>query len=179
MSETMGGMSVLETNPHLAHYIFKLIQSSSTLQPRAAQTAGGQHPLSVSSSGESDEEDDADTPDHPHADGASLSSTDDDGKALSTSLGSSSSANGLRALPSGPSREEREELVRKIISLLDNEQEEDIKDLLREPMGELGKVCNAARRYYSHASQADSPRTSFSWTRSALTACIVIEVGLG
>lgn len=154
MIETMGttpSPSVLETNPHLAHYIFKLVQTNASLQPRTASTTTGQHPLSVSSSGESDDEDDADNQDTAHADGASSTSTDDEAKAPSASSVSSSTlapnANGNRGPPPGPSREEREELVRKVIALLDNEQEEDVKDLLRDPMGELGKVCHAARPY--------------------------------
>ncbi|CAK9781819.1 hypothetical protein CC85DRAFT_281423 [Cutaneotrichosporon oleaginosum] len=129
----MPDASVLETNPHLAHYVFKLVQTNAALQPRAQPTAGGQHPLSVSSSGESDEEDDA-ANDDAHNDAASA-----DESKLSTSSGSGSSAIANGRPPVVPTREEREELVRKIITLLDNEEEEDIKDLLREPMGELGK----------------------------------------
>lgn len=137
----MPDTSVLETNPHLAHYVFKLVQNNATLQPRAPPTAGGQHPLSVSSSGESDEEDDS-----AHEDGLHDAASTDESK-LSTSSGSGSSALANGRAPVIPSREDREELVRKIIALLDNEQEEDIKDLLREPMGELGKV----RHTFAHS----------------------------
>ncbi|GMK56033.1 hypothetical protein CspeluHIS016_0210890 [Cutaneotrichosporon spelunceum] len=154
----MSDTSVLETSPHLAHYVFKLVQNNATLQPRAVPVTGGQHPLSVSSSGESDEEDDA---------------TSVDGSKLSTSSSSGSSLPNGRA-PIVPSREEREELVRKIIALLDNDQEEDIKGLLREPMGELGKddflmdqVClDCMHRHRDDVSGVPYQPGSFTPTRS-------------
>lgn len=130
----LAGPSVLDTSPHLGNYIFKLVLSNA---PRAAS---GQHPLSVSSSGGSDDSDEADDDDDKqHARSESgTSSTDEDGQLKAP--------NGRRNA-GGPSREDREELVRKVISLLDNEQEEDVKDLLREPMGELGKVGRAAHSH--------------------------------
>ncbi len=39
---------------------------------------------------------------------------------------------------------DREGLVRKIVELLDNEEEEEVKDLLRPHMGELGKVSTSS-----------------------------------
>lgn len=141
--------SALETNPHLAQYIFKLVLSNAQLTAAAAAgTSGrhmsGQHPLSVSSSGESDDEDenDADEERFQHSSNDDASSADEDGS-TSGSSNQDKSSNGHRRpppLPLGPSREEREELVRKVIDLLDNEQEEDVKDLLRTHMGEMGNV---------------------------------------
>lgn len=132
--------SVLDTSPHLAHYVFKLLLSN---QPQAQSrstlaVAPGQHPLSVSSSGESDEDED-----EPHD---AASRTESSTSADESQSSSSTKANGaqLPQASSGPSREEREALVLRIIDLLDNEQEEDVKDLLREPMGEFGKVSRAS-----------------------------------
>lgn len=135
-SKPIGDPSVLDTNPHLAHYLFKMLVTSV-----ATRNASGQHPLSVSSSGESDSDDD----DHRHhTDGHSehneaASSADEDGQPKPPR--SNTSSNGNR--PTGPTREEKEDIVRKIIDLLDNEQEEDVKDLLRSPMGDLGKVSGS------------------------------------
>jgi len=149
--------SVLETNPHLAHYIFKLVLSNAQLSAAAARsTSGGQHPLSVSSSGESDDdESDNENGDDDARDSESVSvptieadgSSTDDGDSSTGSAGKGPSNGHTRRpppLPLGPSREEREELTRKIIELLDNDQEEDVKEVLRAHMGELGKVSPIA-----------------------------------
>lgn len=137
------GKSVLDTSPHLAHYVFKLLLNN---QPQAvsrnnllatpSSLSAGHHPLSVSSSGESDEEEDDNDDDSHDTSSHTASSVTSGDESLS-----SRKSNGTQVPAStGPSREEREALVLKIIDLLDNEQEEDVKDLLREPMGEFGKV---------------------------------------
>lgn len=143
--------SVLETNPHLAHYIFKLVLSN---QSTSRAPSGTQHPLSVSSSGESDDEDDNNGGEG--AESTTTASTTEPSDTASSADESdatklrNNTSNGRPPPPvtTGPSREEREELVRKIIDLLDNDQEEDVKDLLRGPMGELGKV---RRRKHGHS----------------------------
>jgi hypothetical protein len=154
-----GGDSVLESNPHLAHYIFKLVLSNAQLTAAAAtggiaaRHSSGQHPLSFSSSGESDDDDDDDDDDEEAGSLAILSAHDTDGSSTdgdsSTSSGKGpSNGHARRAAPPplGPSREEREELTRKVIELLDNDQEEDVKDVLRAHMGEMGKVSRDADR---------------------------------
>lgn len=147
-SKSGGDQSVLDTNPHLAHYVFKMLVTSVV-----TRNASGQHPLSVSSSGESDSDDD----DHHHTDGHSehnetVSSADEDGQPKPPR--SNTSSNGNRTV--GPTREEKEDIVRKIIELLDNEQEEDVKDLLRSPMGDLGKVSTQpGLPYCSKPAQTD------------------------
>lgn len=141
MASKLGGdQSVLETNPHLAHYVFKMLVTSVA----TTRAASGQHPLSVSSSGESD----SDEEDNHHGEGGSehldpTSSADEDGRPRAPR--SNTSSTGART--TGPTREEKEDIVRKIIDLLDNEQEEDIKDLLRGPMGDLGKVSADAHTW--------------------------------
>ncbi|KAL1407490.1 hypothetical protein Q8F55_006923 [Vanrija albida] len=165
--------SVLETNPHLAHYIFKLVLSN---QATSRAPSGTQHPLSVSSSGESDDEDDGgaeSTTTASTTEPSDTASSADEGDA--TKLRNSSS-NGRPPPPAttGPSREEREELVRKVIDLLDNDQEEDIKDLLRGPMGELGKdnfimdqVClDCMHRHRDDVSGLPYQEGSFTPTRA-------------
>jgi hypothetical protein len=158
------GPSVLDTNPHLAHYIFKLVLSNAQLTAAAAGSGVAprgslQHPLSVSSSGESD--DDSDDSDDENEAPADLSSTDGD-----SSTGSSDKANAHkhRSQPPalGPSREDREELTRKVISLLDNDQEEDVKDVLRAHMGEMGKVSHTTRVTRSHCTGRHSHGPSVS-----------------
>ncbi|KAK1922724.1 hypothetical protein DB88DRAFT_466843 [Papiliotrema laurentii] len=107
--------------PHLAHYIFNLLSSSLTSPPRAAPA----HPLSVSSSGESDGSDeDQDATPREESEQAGLEQKTP--KKSSTSQGP-------------PTAADREGLVRKIVQLLDNEEEEQVKDILKPYMGELAK----------------------------------------
>jgi hypothetical protein len=107
--------SVLGTYPHLGHYIYNLLQSVASSPPRGA-VGLGTHPLSVSSSEESDGSDEElggggqKTP---------KKRITEDGK-------------------SGPG--DREGLVRDIVELLDNEEEEQVKERLRPYMGDLAKV---------------------------------------
>ena len=102
--------SVLTTYPHLGHYIFNLLQSIQASPPRA----GSQHPLSVSSSG-SDDEGDAGGQD-------------------------SEQRTPRKAGHTAGDNVDKEGLVRRIVVLLDNEQEEEVKDILKPHMGDLAKV---------------------------------------
>ncbi|KAL7421040.1 hypothetical protein Q5752_003924 [Cryptotrichosporon argae] len=130
--------SVTETHPHVAHYVLSLLQTSHSSPPR-------HHPLSVSSSGESDDEERGE-------DGAGLSAA------------------------------EKEVLVRQVIEMLDNEQEEEVKELLKAHMGELGsdeilmdQVClDCMHRhrddasgvpFATHLTPTRAPRRPFTPTR--------------
>ncbi|TXT09125.1 hypothetical protein VHUM_02599 [Vanrija humicola] len=156
--------SVLETNPHLSHYVFKLVLSN---QSASRAPSGTQHPLSVSSSGESDDDDDGGGEEP--SDTASSADESDAAKPRNNT----SNGRPTPAVVPGPSREEREELVRKIIDLLDNDQEEDVKDLLRGAMGELGKdnfimdqVClDCMHRHRDDVSGVPYQEGSFTPTR--------------
>lgn len=105
---------VLATYPHLAHYIFNLLNL-------VQQPAVPQHPLSVSSSGESDGSDE-DTPETSESAGKGVGGSGETGKS------------------SGRGAVDKEALVRKVVELLDNEEEEEVKDLLKTKIGDLGKV---------------------------------------
>ena len=107
-------MTILNTYPHLGHYIHTIIASAQVSPPRGPSGTGPgphqqQHPLSVSSSGESDDED---------------------------------SDKGKEAVKKQDARNavDRDALVKQIVDLLDNEEEEQVKDLLRPYLGDLGKV---------------------------------------
>lgn len=112
-------MTILNTYPHLGHYIHTIIASAQVSPPRGPSGTGAgtgtgtgaqqQHPLSVSSSGESDDED------------------SDKGK---EEVKKQDARNAV----------DRDALVKQIVDLLDNEEEEQVKDLLKPFMGELGKV---------------------------------------
>lgn len=115
--------SVMTSYPHLAHYIFNLLATSLASPPRAAPA----HPLSVSSSGESDGSDED----------AGPSSADDQAlehqtpRKKTTVPASTSGAVGSA---------DKERLVRQIVQLLDKEEEEEIKEVLRPYLGDLAKV---------------------------------------
>ena len=102
--------SVLTSYPHLGHYIFNLLQSIQTSPPRSAL----QHPLSVSSSGSDDE----------------LGASEGDFEQKTPQRHRERKSNGV----------DRDGLVRKIVELLDNEEEDEVKNLLRPHMGDLAKV---------------------------------------
>lgn len=115
-------MTIQNTYPHLGHYIHTIIASAQISPPRGGASGtqisslGGsstalhqQHPLSVSSSGESDDED-------------SDKGTEETNK--------QEAKNAI----------DRDSLVKQIVDLLDNEEEEQVKELLKPFMGELGKV---------------------------------------
>ncbi|KAK4689359.1 hypothetical protein P7C73_g739, partial [Tremellales sp. Uapishka_1] len=105
--------SVATLFPHLTHYITNLLQSIQT----SPNLHVAQHPLSVSSSGESDGSD----------------SDGDHGVAVGQRTPQVGTA------PKEIAAVDRDGLVRKIVELLDNEEEEAVKDLLRPKMGELAK----------------------------------------
>ncbi|WVQ63721.1 uncharacterized protein L199_001874 [Kwoniella botswanensis] len=120
------------TYPHLAHYIFGLLQNVNISPTKpATSSATGQHPLSVSSSGESDEDD---SPSPPLI--TSTSSTDDINPTLQTPKKQTTSRS---ETVGGISGAERDGLVKKIVELLDNEDEEKVKDVLKPFMGDLAK----------------------------------------
>ncbi|WVQ93047.1 hypothetical protein IAU59_000111 [Kwoniella sp. CBS 9459] len=137
---------VLATYPHLAHYIFSLLQNVqfSPTKPggqSASSSSSTQHPLSMSSSGESDDEDENSPPLSQSRDGSTRSDM-------------ASSASETEDLPAGqqtPKKQkylkteggvsgvERDNLVKQIVDLLDNEEEEKVKEVLKPHMGELAK----------------------------------------
>lgn len=126
---------VLAAYPHLAHYIFNLLASVTQSPPRANQNPH-QHPLSVSSSGESDGSDEDDTQvlkpsTHDSASDPPFPTSEDDQPKDTPQRNVSGGA--INA-------SDREALVRRVIDLLDNEEEEAVKDLLKPHMGDLGKV---------------------------------------
>lgn len=107
-------MTILNTYPHLGHYIHTIIASAQVSPPRGVSGTGPgaqqqQHPLSVSSSGESDDED--------------SDKGKDEGKKQDV-------RNAV----------DRDSLVKQIVDLLDNEEEEQVKDLLKPYLGDMGKV---------------------------------------
>ena len=101
---------ILTIYPHLGHYIYNLLASVQTSPSRLG--SAGQHPLSVSSSG-----------------------SDDDSLQVAQMTPQKQ-----RDAPKSRTIVDKEALVRKIAGLLDNEEEEEVKGLLRPHMGSLGKV---------------------------------------
>nr|XP_019049786.1 hypothetical protein I302_00205 [Kwoniella bestiolae CBS 10118]OCF28716.1 hypothetical protein I302_00205 [Kwoniella bestiolae CBS 10118] len=123
------------TYPHLAHYIFGLLQNvniSPTKHTTSSST--GQHPLSVSSSGESDEE--SPSPPLTTPSTTSVSSFEGNNTTLQTPKRQAGSRSEIVGRVSGV---ERDNLVKKIVELLDNEEEEKVKDVLKPFMGDLAK----------------------------------------
>lgn len=117
--------SVLGSHPHLGHYIFNLLATASSSPPRGNGSAlgSGQHPLSVSSSGESDDEDDSGQ----RVDGDAVDRTPQKNRSATTNRFSVAIG-------------DKEDLVQRIVDLLDNEEEEKVKELLKPYLGELAKV---------------------------------------
>lgn len=104
--------SVLIAYPHLGHYIFNLLASIQASPSRGAT----QHPLSVSSSGSDDEVD----------------ASEAEFEQKTPKRNGERKSNGL----------DRDGLVRRMVDLLDNEEEDEVKDLLKPHMGHLAKVIN-------------------------------------
>ncbi|KIR63819.1 hypothetical protein I314_03225 [Cryptococcus bacillisporus CA1873] len=131
--------TTLTTHPHLAHYIHSLLNNVHFPPPRSALS---QHPLSVYSSGGSN---DSDSDDEHHGNVSNVSQSGSEAASTSGASGvtKSSQEGGLAKSDDGSSRKattaEKEELVKKIVELLDNDQEEEIKGTLKPYMGELGK----------------------------------------
>ena len=121
--------SVLSSYPHLAHYIYGLL---TTVQSTSPPKVSAQHPLSVSSSGESDDEGDNDD-DRPGS--GQQTPKRRTGRPLN-----GTAAGGAGAGVGGPSTADKEALVKTVVELLDNEEEEQVKEVLRPYLGELGKV---------------------------------------
>lgn len=106
-------MTILSEYPHLGHYVYNLLATAQiSTSPPKAQT-GSQHPLSVSSSGESDEEDEG---------------------------GKEKGQGGEGKKPDGIDQADKDSVVKRIVELLDNEEEEEVKEVLKPYMGDLAKV---------------------------------------
>ncbi|WVO17660.1 hypothetical protein L204_105357 [Cryptococcus depauperatus] len=123
--------TVLSSHPHLGHYIFSLLNNAHFPPPRSTL---GQHPLSVSSSGESDGEESDEDQDQGNVSQSGSEAASATSTASNATKASQDEGSGKRL-----TLVEKEELVRKIVDLLDNEQEEEVKVTLRPYMGELGK----------------------------------------
>ena len=106
--------SVLSAYPHLGHYIFNLLANLPSPSRAPSQT---HHPLSVSSSSESDDDEPA------------TKTLDNEHKTPQKAEG-----------PSVGSTSEKEGLVRRVVELLDREDEDGVKMALQGVLGELGKV---------------------------------------
>ena len=141
-------------HPHLAHYVATLL--ASVHQPSPPR----QHPLSVSSSGESDE----DTPpggrsrdeaaengsgngngngdDAASATGNADAKSDSGASAVTSVSTAASSSSGDRKVSGAEKHKEVDKaaLVRQIVELLDNEEEEKVKDVLKPLLGDLANV---------------------------------------
>lgn len=109
-------MTILTEYPHLAHYVYNLLASAHIGTSPPKGPAGSQHPLSVSSSGESD---------------------DEDGEGGSKGQGEAGKKQ------EGVDQAEKDTVVKRIVELLDNEEEEEVKDVLKPYMGELAKVSHS------------------------------------
>jgi hypothetical protein len=156
-SKAMHSPAVTTTYPHLAHYIFNLLANIQLSPPHGA------HPLSVSSSGESDGSDD-----EAEVDLRRLRIEGQDGQRTPQRKQNKSTGHAEVGTV------DREALVRSIVQLLDNEQEEEVKDVLRPYMGDMGKV---SMDLYTVA-MLIKPRMRSSWTRFASIACIAAEVNI-
>lgn len=130
-------MTILSEYPHLGHYVYGLIANSHNSPPRTnglgTNGSGLQHPLSVSSSGESDDEDENDG-DEVNGTGKGAKKEKQDAK----------------------DQVDRDSVVKRIVELLDNEEEEEIKELLKPYMGDLAKVSEQ-HRARSVSMEADQP----------------------
>ena len=126
-------MTILTEYPHLGHYVYGLIANAHNSPPRTnglgANGSGLQHPLSVSSSGESDDEED-----------------DDDDQAKKDLKKKKEDAG---------DQGDRDFVVKRIVELLDNDEEEEIKELLKPYMGDLAKVSHLIHAYHTDADRQD------------------------
>jgi hypothetical protein len=136
---TPNNPSVLTTYPHLGHYIYNLLQSLNSSPPRNT-LSGSHHPLSVSSSGESDGE------------------RSEEEVELN---GGSKQKSSKSAKPTSSEGGDKDELVRDIVGLLDNEEEEEVKERLKPYMGALAKVCvRPALAFIAHTCSGRDPHGS-------------------
>lgn len=134
--------SVISTHPHLAYYVFNLLSTYIASPPRAAPV----HPLSVSSSGESDGSDEDEAGDTNGKEVPPEHQTPKKGRFSGTA---------------GPPPIDKEALVRQIVDLLDNEEEEQVKDVLKPYMGELAKVGSTLQRAIIICRASLTNRTKF------------------
>ncbi|ODN75768.1 hypothetical protein L202_05777 [Cryptococcus amylolentus CBS 6039] len=134
--------NVLSAHPHLGHYIFSLLNKAYFPPPRSAVGDGKpekekeKHPLSHSSGGSDDGSDDGAnaSADMDNEDGDVSQSESEAASQTSTATKSSEEGGSKKATSA-----EKEELVKRIVDLLDNEQEDELKVVLKPYMGELGK----------------------------------------
>lgn len=119
-------LPVVVEYPHLAHYVFSLLSTSQTSPPSGAPA----HPLSVSSSGESD------------GSGSDEEATQGQESRWAEQQTPKKSRKQDGEV-NGSTGVDKEGLVRSIVECLDNEEEEQVKDLLRPFMGDLAKVRTA------------------------------------
>lgn len=131
-SSAAGMSSVITSYPHLAHYVFNLLATSVASPPRAAPV----HPLSVSSSGESDGSDED----------AGPSDESEPGLEHQTPRKKVTAP----AASAGVGHADRDRLVRQIVQLLDQEEEEQVKEVLRPYLGDLAKVSSSSLRTHVH-----------------------------
>ena len=119
---TVAAPSVLAAYPHLGHYIYNLLSAAAS-PPRATTLAAApsHHPLSVSSSGESSASDEDE------------SGGDKDDEEVRQKTPKKQTTDGAQGV-------NKDALVKQIVRLLDDEEEEEVKDLLRPHMGDSGKV---------------------------------------
>lgn len=137
--------SALVEYPHLGHYLFLLLSTSQGSPPR------GQHPLSVSSSGESDGSDNED------ATGTTDAGAEQKTPRRVPMLRTVSSTIRIGAI-------DKDAFVRKVVEMLDNAEEEEVKEMLKPHMGTHALVSVQIR---STRLQLIYPRTSCSWMRFA------------
>ncbi|ORY24204.1 hypothetical protein BCR39DRAFT_590677 [Naematelia encephala] len=123
-----GSTSVLATHPHLGHYIFNLLNSLQSSPPRP----GNQHPLSVSSSGGSEGSDD-----EPSGLGTGEESETGEDNEQKTPKKKRIVSSGSHR--SGVNGMDKDDIVRKVVDLLDKEEEDAVKETLKPFMGDLGK----------------------------------------
>jgi hypothetical protein len=149
------GVAPLGTNwPHLSHYLNQLIQSTSQISGATHSTTllqPPQHPLSVSSSGsDGSDSDDANEKDvRKEEDPAKVAEgskeVDDSGVRSDSGEKTLSLEQISRKTIGGPSID-KEELLRRVVDLLDNEREEEVKPLLKEKLPGLEKVRLQSRK---------------------------------
>ncbi|KAH8083689.1 hypothetical protein HD553DRAFT_273093 [Filobasidium floriforme] len=158
--------------PHLSHYIASLLQIAQQENAQAQRTKVAKHPLSVSSASsdvhdnDNDNEDEAEDGHAEKTQGRSRESTSSSSPPSVDISGSEGEGEEHEREPSA----QREELIRKVVDLLGNEKEEEVKAVVKERLGVLGndesyidQVC--LDLMHKHKDDVDSvPYTPFSVT---------------
>lgn len=183
-SDSRSSLSPLANQfPHVYHYVNQLfVAASSAAQDSAASTGGGRagdkvHPLSVSSSTGShsggsnsdDEEDDASKAAAAARDGSDKERSKKSGRTVSVSSAASaasttdSAASGVKL-----SQEEKDDVVRVIVDLLGDEREEQVKSVLKDKLGPIGRVSRGGTGRDAAVLMLYR-RTTHGWIKSAWT----------